>query len=112
MGVAVDKSNNVYVADWNNDRVQKFTSTGSFLTALSVPDPPDSVAADSAGAIYVGIDSSFVPKFSAAGALVANIHTVDSDGSTVSAYSAVVDRFGYLYILTAGYNMYKYKPIG
>ncbi|MEM2760711.1 MAG: hypothetical protein QXW73_07990, partial [Nitrososphaerales archaeon] len=31
-GVAVDSSGNVYVADTNNNRIQKFTSTGTFLT--------------------------------------------------------------------------------
>lgn len=31
-GVAVDSSGNVYVADESNDRVQKFTSSGIFLT--------------------------------------------------------------------------------
>ena len=30
-GVAVDSSGNVYVADWNNARVQEFSSSGAFL---------------------------------------------------------------------------------
>src|SRR5437868_12773438 len=31
-GVAVDAADNVYVADTNNNRIQKFNSTGTFLT--------------------------------------------------------------------------------
>ena len=31
-GVAVDSSGNVYVADTGNDRIQKFTSNGTFIT--------------------------------------------------------------------------------
>jgi hypothetical protein len=31
-GVAVDSSGNVYVADTNNNRIQKFDSTGNFIT--------------------------------------------------------------------------------
>jgi tripartite motif-containing protein 71 len=30
-GIAVDSNGNVYVADWGNHRIQKFTSTGTFL---------------------------------------------------------------------------------
>ena len=30
-GVALDSSDNVYVADWNNHRIQKFTSSGTSL---------------------------------------------------------------------------------
>ncbi len=32
-GVAVDASGNVYVADWGNYRIQKFSSTGAYITA-------------------------------------------------------------------------------
>jgi len=31
MDIAVDSSGNVYVADWNNHRIQKFSSSGTFL---------------------------------------------------------------------------------
>ena len=63
-GLATDSSGNVYVADWINDRVQKFASWGGFGTKWgstgSGPGQfaaPDGVAADSSGAIYVA-DSS------------------------------------------------------
>src|ERR671914_3018697 len=32
-GIAVDRSGAVYVADWRNDRVQKFDPAGKFLAA-------------------------------------------------------------------------------
>ena len=32
MGVAVDSSGNVYVTDYNNNRIQKFDSNGKFIT--------------------------------------------------------------------------------
>ena len=37
IGVAVDASNDVYVADFNNDRVQKFGPQLDFL--IAAPDP-------------------------------------------------------------------------
>ena len=63
-GLATDSSGNVYVADWINDRVQKFAGWGAFGTKWgstgSGPGEfaaPDGVAVDSSGAIYVA-DSS------------------------------------------------------
>ena len=31
-GIAIDPSGNVYVADTNNNRIQKFTDNGTFIT--------------------------------------------------------------------------------
>ena len=33
-GVTVDKGNNIYVADYNNNRIQKFNSEGEFVSAV------------------------------------------------------------------------------
>ena len=33
-GIAADASGNVYVADTNNNRIQKFTETGVFVAVL------------------------------------------------------------------------------
>src|SRR6476659_9003670 len=35
-GIAVDSSGNVYVADYGNNRVQKFDSSGNFLTKWGI----------------------------------------------------------------------------
>ncbi len=41
MGIAVDKSGNVYVADRNNHRVQKYSNSGVFQYSIGVTDTPD-----------------------------------------------------------------------
>ena len=64
-GILVDSSNAIYVADQNNNRVQKFLSgsltattiagqsTGTSGTSLADLDKPTGIAFDSTGNIYV-----------------------------------------------------------
>lgn len=40
-GVTVDSDGNVWVADWRNDRIQKFTSDGRFLAKYGEPGDGD-----------------------------------------------------------------------
>ncbi len=60
LGVAVDGDGNVFVVDSNNDRVQKFSSTGTYLTQWGTSGAgngqfnyPTGVAVDSVGNVYV-----------------------------------------------------------
>jgi hypothetical protein len=70
-GVAVDSSGNVYVADDNN-RIQKFNSSGTFITKWGSEgtadgqfDSPYGVAVDSSGNVYVAdIDNKRIQVFS------------------------------------------------
>jgi tripartite motif-containing protein 71 len=59
-GVATDGSGHVYVADTNNDRIQKFDASGTFLTTWGSVgsgngqfDSPIGVATDGSGNVYV-----------------------------------------------------------
>ena len=59
-GVATDGSGNVYVSDTNNNRVQKFDASGTFLTAWGSYGSgdgqfvyPSGVATDGSGNVYV-----------------------------------------------------------
>ena len=54
-GVAIDASNNVYVADKNNSRIQKFDSSGTFLSTWGSLGSGDGQFSDPLG---VAIDSS------------------------------------------------------
>jgi tripartite motif-containing protein 71 len=70
-GIAVDSSGNVYVADTNNNRIQKFDSNGRFLTTWGSKgsgngqfDYPGDIAVDSSGNVYVDdINHDRVQKF-------------------------------------------------
>jgi tripartite motif-containing protein 71 len=74
IGVAVDSSGNVYVADTGNYRIQKFTADGIFITEWGKQGTqhhgefakPTGVAVDSAGYIYVA-DNGYIQKFTLTG---------------------------------------------
>lgn len=60
MDIAVDASGNLYVSQYDDDRIQKFDSTGTFLGILGASgtlpgelDGPTGMAVDSLGNIYV-----------------------------------------------------------
>lgn len=75
-GMAVDTAGNVYVAEGNGNRFQKFDSNGNFLMKAGIPGDvpggfvsPSGIAVDSAGNIYVTDDTTArTSKFNAAGA--------------------------------------------
>jgi sugar lactone lactonase YvrE len=86
----------VYVTDWYNNRVQKFTGDGEFLTAFGAAQP-SSIAVDGSGQIYVGEWSNHtVIKLSATGERLA----------TWSGYAApagiAIDSAGNIYVADAG----------
>lgn len=79
IGVAVDKSGNVYVADSNNRRIQKWDNTGKFVTQWAIPNNgwdggpymEPFVATDGEGNVYVSAPTSkSVLKFNPTGELI------------------------------------------
>jgi len=79
-GLATDSVGNVYVADYWNHRVQKFTSDGQFITKWGSAgssdgqfDRPADVAVDSNGNVYVAdYGNNRVQKFTSAGQFLTN----------------------------------------
>ena len=75
---AVDSSGDVYVADTGNDRIEKFTSTGTFIlqwgsngTGPGQFNRPWGVAVDSSGNVYVtDTGNSRVEKFTGSGSFI------------------------------------------
>jgi DNA-binding beta-propeller fold protein YncE len=51
-GLAIDTTGNIYVADTDNGRIEKFSANGTFVTSIATLDP-NGIAVDRAGNIYV-----------------------------------------------------------
>ena len=75
IGIAVDSSNNVYVVDSYNDRIEKFDGNGNYLTQWgsygsgnSQFEYPEGIAVDSSGNVYVAdSDNDRIEKFGSNG---------------------------------------------
>jgi tripartite motif-containing protein 71 len=99
-GLAIDPLDNVYVADNNNNRIQKFSNDGSFITEwrtrgtnLGFFQDANSIAVDNDGFVYV-VDNNNN-----------RIQNFNSDGTFVSAWAAgqnpfgtAVDNDGFVYV--------------
>ena len=110
MGLAADSSGNIYAADWGNNRIQKFSSTGTYLTRWTV-DTPYSVAVDSSGNVYVGEKSGIISKFTSSGTLI-NSWPLPGNPQGAGPWVAV-DSFGNVYATNTNDNKIdKYSPSG
>jgi len=52
-GIATDTAGNIFVADMNNGRIEKFSPSGAFILSKGQFEAPNGIAVDRAGNIYV-----------------------------------------------------------
>ena len=89
---AVDSSNNVYVADQDNNRIQKFDSSGKFITKWGSYGNgdgqfhnPDGIEVDSSGNVYVSdTDNNRIQKFDSNGTFITQWGSGSSDGQFIT----------------------------
>ncbi len=112
LDLAIDRDANVYVTDWGNHRVQKFNSTGGFVTMWGSEgtldgqfDQPWGIATDLANNVYV------------ADGYLSRIQVFTSDGSFLRSWAitpsigVAVDQNGYVYTVDTD-HVNKFAPTG
>jgi PKD repeat protein len=112
-GITTDSSGNIYVADRNNNRIQKFSSTGTFLAKWGSQgigygqfSQPWSVAVDSSGNSYVSdYGNNRIQKFDSSGVFTKTWGGPGSgDGQFRSPGGVAVDYSGNVYVADYGNN--------
>jgi streptogramin lyase len=106
-GIALDSSNNVYVADSLNDRIQKFSSTGTFLLKWGTTGTTDGrfrtpwcLALDSNDNVYVADSlNDRIQKFSSMGTFLIEWGTTGiGAGQFDRPFGVAVDSNDYVYV--------------
>jgi len=118
-GIAVDKEGNVFVTDRANQRIQKFTSDGQFLTRWSFGSRDDpllsyeahGIATDNLGNVYV-VDEveRCIHKFTSDGRTIAKWGI---GGQSATSFGIATDTAGNVYLVTRGsYGIDKFASDG
>ncbi|PYE61986.1 NHL repeat-containing protein, partial [Aneurinibacillus soli] len=112
-GIAVDSSGNVYVVDTNNNRIQKFDSSGTYVTQWGSDGSgdgqfsyPQGIAVDSSGNVYV-VDSNNkrIEKFDSSGTYITKWGSYGSgDGQFSYPQGIAVDSSGNVYVADTNNN--------
>lgn len=126
--VATDARGDVYVADGGNDRVQKFTSTGGFITKWGsggagngqfADEGPRGVATDAAGNVYAADHGSpltpvnfRIQKFSSTGGFITTWGTNGSgDTQFLGPKGLATDRAGSVYVADYPINSFDFHRV-
>jgi sugar lactone lactonase YvrE len=111
--VDTDSSGNVYVVDMDNERVQKFTSDGQFISkwgtdggAIGEFRKPAGLAIDASDNVYVTDQGNGrVQKFTSDGQFIAAWGTTGDGTSQFSEPEGIdVDSSGHVYVADTGNN--------
>ncbi len=108
--VALDRLENVYVAESSQNRVQKFTSDGTYVSSLTGLAKPICVFVDSSDKIYVcNKDTGSVAVYDAAMSLLYKLGWQDGvvDGEFIQPNDVVVNAAGTAYVVDKTANVVK-----
>ena len=103
-GIALDKEGNVWVADAGNNRTQKFTAAGKYVTQTA--GPPGGVAVDSGGHVWVAdAEGNRVEELSSTGEYITGFGTEGTgDGQFKKPQGVAIDAEGHVWVADTGNN--------
>ena len=109
-GLCLDSSGNIYVADQNNGRVQKFDSSGNFIRSFGTPgtgngqlSTPQRVTVDASGNLYVTENIGRVSKFDSSGNFLLNFGSSGSGNGQFTAPRGIdIDSSGNIFVADRG----------
>jgi len=113
-GVAVDANGNEYVADSNNNRIQKFDANGYFVTAWGSAgtgngqfSAPQGITVDASGNLYVAdTNNNRIQKFDSNGTFITSWGSQGSGNGLFNYPQGVaVDAVGNVYVTDTGNNL-------
>lgn len=127
-GVTLDGHGNLYLAEFDDDQIYKFTTSGNLLAQWGGHGPrpgqlegPDKLAFDAKGNLYVtevgtqsAGDNSRIQKFSPAGEPLAQWGTYGSaPGQFLTPVGIAIDQQGAIYVADVGkHRVQKLSPEG
>ncbi len=97
IGIAIDSSGNIYVTDFENDRIQKFDANGKFITTWGSEGTgngqfshPRGIAIDSSGNVFVADTSNDrIQKFDSNGNFISSFGSSGTGSGQLDAPSGI-----------------------
>ena len=111
-GIALDSSSNIYVADYYDNRVEKFSSSGTYISQFGTPGSGDGqfnnplgITLDSSGNIYVADSgNNRIEEFSSSGTYISQFGSAGSgNGQFGNPLGIALDNANNIYV-TDYYN--------
>lgn len=116
MAITIDSSGYVYVTDYDDGRIQKFSPNGKFISKWYQSSiVPYGIAVDSSGNIYI-VDSSYVNKYDSNGTFITkwdSIRVPDNQGGWGYAgcpQAIAIDSFDNIYVAYSEVYPYSLNP--
>ncbi len=121
-GIAIDSSGYIYLAQYGQHRIQKFDSSGNFVTKWGTQgsgngqlDAPNSISIDSSDNVYVSeINNARVQKFSSTGTYITKWGSFGTGNGQFQAIAGVAaDSSGNVYVVEqVGNRVQKFNSSG
>jgi streptogramin lyase len=111
-GIAIDAEGNIFAVDYSNGRVEKFSSTGKYLSQFGSPgagegqlSAPNGIAIDSKGNMYVSeYSNSRVQEFNSSGVHIGylGLGSGSKDGQILNPTDVYIDSAGNIWVTEDG----------